>query len=111
MIQASVGLAATREDYTGSDSTSYNLELPLEFYYSRFTFHNPESNIQAAASLYPNLTTQGRYRGSINVNLDHEIYKDLHFVISFYYDYDSKPPPGSAKDDYRLDTSLKFTFG
>lgn len=111
VLRLVVGISATRETYIASDSTSYNMEVPLEVQYSRFTFHNPKSNIQLSGSFYPNLTTEGRYRASMNVDIDHEIVKDLYFVIGFYYDYDSKPPPGSAQDDYRVSTSLKWTFG
>jgi len=111
VVRAVLGLSATRETYIGSDSASYNLEIPIEVQYSRFTFHNPKSTIQVEGSLYPNLTTDGRYRASVNADIDYEIYTDLFFVVSFYYDYDSKPPPGSARDDYRLSTSLKWTFG
>jgi hypothetical protein len=111
VVRLSLGLAATHESYIGTDSTSYNLELPLGVYYSRFTFHDPESNIDLTASLYPSLTTGGRYRSSVKLDLDHEIYKDFYFVIEFYYDYDSKPAGDAAKDDYRLSTSLKWTFG
>lgn len=111
VLRLSLGLSATHESYIATDSTSYNLELPLEVYYSRFTFHNPESDIRVSGVLYPNLTTKGRYRGSITTDITHEIYTDLDFVIGFYYDYDSKPPPGSAREDYRLSTSLKWTFG
>lgn len=111
VLRLSLGLAATHESYIAADSTSYNLELPLEVYYSRFTFHDPESNIGLTVAVYPSLTTQGRYRSSIKVDLDHEVYKDLYFVIGLYYDYDSKPPGDAAKDDYRLSTSLKWTFG
>jgi hypothetical protein len=111
VVRLSLGLAGTRESYIGIDSTSYNLELPLEVYYSRFTFHKPKSNIQVSGALYPSLTTSGRYRGSFTTDIDHEILTDLHFVIGFYYDYDNKPPSGSARDDYRLSTGLKWTFG
>jgi hypothetical protein len=111
MVRVAVGLSATQESYIGSDSTSYNLELPLEASYQRFQYHSPKSNIQLSGAFYPNLTTRGRYRASINVDLSHEVYKDLFFVISFYYDYDNKPPQGSAKDDYRLNTSVRWTFG
>lgn len=111
VVRLALGLAANRETYLGKDSTSYNLELPIEFSYSRFQFHNPESSIELSCAFYPNLTTEGRYRASITTDIDHEVYTDLYFVISFYYDYDSKPPQGSTKDDYRLTTSLKWTFG
>lgn len=111
VIRVALGLSGTRETYIGSDSSSYNLELPIEVTYSRFTFHNPESSIQISAAAYPNLTTKGRYRGSLTTELNHEIYKDLFFVISFYYDYDNKPPENAAKDDYRISTSLRWTFG
>lgn len=111
VIRLVLGLSTTRETYLGSDSTSYNLEVPMEIQYSRFTFHNPESNINLKGALYPNLTTKGRYRASINTDIDYEILNDLYFAISFYYDYDSKPPTGSAQDDYRVSTSLKWTFG
>jgi len=111
VVRASIGISGTRETYLHSDSTSYNMEIPLLVDYSRFQFHNPESSIELSAALYPSVTTEGRYRASLTAAIDHEIYTDLHFMISFYYDYDSKPPEGSAKDDYRLSTGLKWTFG
>jgi hypothetical protein len=111
IVRFSLGIAGTRERYIGSDSTSYNLESPITAEYSRFTFQNPKSNIQLSGVLYPNLTTKGRYRGSLNADLNHEIYKDLFFVIGSYYDYDSKPPKGAAKEDYRFNTSIRWTFG
>ncbi len=111
MIEVSVGVSGTRETYIGSDSTSYNIELPLAFDYSRYVWHHPKSKVIFSTSFYPNLTTEGRYRASVNLDLVHEIYKDLHFVIGFYFDYDSRPPEDAAKDDYRLTTSLRYTFG
>jgi hypothetical protein len=111
ILKFSLGLAGNQERYIGSDSTTYNLEIPIEAEYRRFTFHNPKSNIGLSGTVYPSLTASGRYRGSLNVDLDHEIYKDLFFVIGFYYDYDNKPPSGAAKDDYRFNTSIKWSFG
>ena len=111
VVTLSLGLSGTQENFIGSDSTTYNLELPMEFSYSRFQFHNPESNIQLSGSVYPSLTTEGRYRASITTDISHEIYTDLFFAVSFYYDYDNKPPRDAARDDYRLSTSLKWTFG
>lgn len=111
ILSFSVGLAATRERYIASDSSSYNLELPIQADYSRFTFNNPKSNIQISAALYPILTGEGRYRASLNVDLNHEVFKDLFFVIGVYYDYDSEPPEGAARDDYRFNTSIAWSFG
>ncbi|MGD9140360.1 MAG: DUF481 domain-containing protein [bacterium] len=111
VVRASAGISGTRETYIHSDSTSYNMEIPLTLSYSRIQFHNPESSIELAAALFPSVTTEGRYRASVTAQIDHEIYADLYFMISFYYDYDSKPPEGAAKDDYRLSTGIKWTFG
>ncbi len=110
-LNFSLGLGGTRETYIGSDSVSYNLELPITVQYARFTFHNPESDIRLAGSIYPNLTTSGRYRASVNCDFNYEVLKDLFIVLGAYYDYDSNPPSGAAKDDYRFSTSIKWSFG
>ena len=111
ILKASLGLAGTREIHSDTDSTSYNLELPVTADYKRFTFQNPESNIQLSGSIYPNLTTSGRYRASVNLDLNHELLSDLFFVIQVYYDFDNQPPEGAAKDDYRFSTSISWSFG
>ncbi|MFC1800186.1 DUF481 domain-containing protein [Candidatus Eisenbacteria bacterium] len=110
-VDFSVGIGGTRETYIGSDSASYNLELPISVNYARFTFHNPKSDIRFSGSLYPNLTTSGRYRASLNLDFNYEVLKDFFVVIGSYYDYDNDPPSGAAKDDYRFSTSLKWSFG
>jgi len=111
VLAALVGVAGTREQYTGSDSTSYNIEIPLGFGYTRFTFHNPKSNIDIQGVFYVNLTTHDRYRATANASLNHEIATNLYLVLNSNYQYDNKPPPGSAKDDYRLNTTIQWTFG
>ena len=111
ILKASLGLAGTREIHSDTDSTSYNLELPVTADYKRFTFQNPESNIQLSGSIYPNLTTSVRYRASVNLDLNHELLSDLFFVIQVYYDFDNQPPEGAAKDDYRFSTSISWSFG
>jgi len=110
LLRFSLGLSGNQERYIDTDSTAYNLEIPIVAEYRRFTFNNPESDIGLSGTIYPSLTTGGRYRGSLDADLNHEIYKDLFFVIGFYYDYDSKPPTGGATDDYRLTTSIKWTY-
>ncbi len=110
-LSFSLGLSGTRETFIGSDSVSYNIELPISVNYTRFTFHNPESDIRLSGSVYPNLTTSGRYRASVNGDFNYEVLSDFFVVIGFYYDYDNKPPSGAAKDDYRFNTSLKWSFG
>jgi hypothetical protein len=110
ILMFGLGVSGTREKYSGGDSTSLNVELPITAEYRRFTFHNPKSNINISGTGYPSLTTSGRYRGSIDIDLNHEVLKDLFFVIGFYYDYDSKPPEGASKDDYRFTTSIKWSY-
>jgi hypothetical protein len=110
-LNFSLGFSGTRETYIGSDSISYNLELPFTVQYARYTFHNPKSDIRFTGSVYPNLTTRGRYRASLNLDFNYEIVKDFFVVIGSYYDYDSEPPRSAARDDYRFSTSLKWSFG
>jgi hypothetical protein len=110
-VNFSLGVSGTRESFIGSDSVSYNVELPVTVRYVRYTFHNPESDIRLGGAVYPNLTTSGRYRASVNCDLNYEVVTDFFVVIGFYYDYDNKPPAGSARQDYRFSTSLKWSFG
>jgi hypothetical protein len=110
-VNFSLGISGTRETFMESDSVSYNVEMPLTIRYVRYTFHNPESDVRLEGSVYPNLTTSGRYRAAVDCDLNYEVLSDFFVVIGFYYDYDNKPPAGAASDDYRFSTSLKFSFG
>ncbi|MFC1800185.1 DUF481 domain-containing protein [Candidatus Eisenbacteria bacterium] len=111
ILDAVLGISGTREDYATSDSTSYNLEIPIGLYYTRFTFHDPKSSIEIDGQVYPSLTTHGRYRGNANISLNYEIAHNLYLVLGYYYQYDSLPPEGSSKDDSRMNTSISWTFG
>jgi len=110
-INFSLGISGTRETFIASDSVSYNVELPITLRYTRFTFNNPESDIRLVGSVYPSLTTSGRYRASVNCDFNYEVLSDFFVVLGFYYDYDNEPPAGAARDDYRFSTSLKWSFG
>ncbi|NNJ53433.1 MAG: DUF481 domain-containing protein, partial [Ignavibacteriaceae bacterium] len=64
--------------------------------------------INTSLNVFPSITNFGRIRTDFNVDLDWEIIIDFYWVLSFYFNFDSKPTTTASKTDYRFETSFKY---
>jgi hypothetical protein len=104
------GLAANRE-YSVESESDTALEGLLQAEWNFFKLRTPKSNIKASLSLFPGITETDRFRGNFNIELRQEFIADLFWDLSFYLNYDSRPPQGAeAKEDYGVITSLGYSF-
>lgn len=85
------GLVVNREWSRGSDSTQYNLEAAVQLHFARFKYDDPETDISATISAFPNLTTSGRVRVEADTRLAWEMVNDLFLSLSAYASYDNEP--------------------
>jgi hypothetical protein len=80
--------------------------------YKRFYYSPPRMSLNAGLLIYQGLSDWGRIRAEFNFSSRIEIVKDFSIGLSFYDNYDSKPPEGAlSKNDFGISFSLGFEFG
>jgi hypothetical protein len=103
--------AVNREQYTGTESFSTNVEAMGVLGFEFFKFNFPEMDVTATFSAIPNLTTLGRVRLQFDSKLKIEIVRNLYWGLNFWDSFDSQPPTEDFKrNDLGLTTSLGWTF-
>jgi len=104
-----LGLVATREVFTGSESSSTNGEGKITVRYLHRSLV-PESDVTFTTQVFPLLEDLSSFRAETNLTFRRELVNDLFFDLSVYHSYSSDPPEGSEKDDYGVVTSLGYKF-
>ncbi|MCD4665911.1 MAG: DUF481 domain-containing protein [Bacteroidales bacterium] len=105
------GLVVNKEFSADTTFSRWNLDGVGTLSYRLFRFHEPEINITSDLSAFPSFTVAGRYRITYSISAKIEIVSDLYFNLTFYENYDSKPPSETASNsDYHITTSLGYSF-
>lgn len=113
-----VGLAANFENALGSPDpnvTNADRDSSLEGLifgeWNFFRLHSPKSDVSVRASLFPGITESDRVRGDARIRYRQEFIKDLFLNLTYYYNFDTRPPAGAlAEADYGIITSLELEF-
>jgi len=74
-----------------------------------FTFS--KTSFQATAVLLPAVSDPGRIRTNTNASYYVKLFSDLKWNVSFYGNWDNRPPPGFSGSDYGTSSGLTWTFG
>jgi hypothetical protein len=74
-------------------------------------FKFSKTNLDATAGLLPALSDPGRVRFNANASYYIKIIGNLKWNISFYGNWDNRPPPGFSGSDYGTSSGLSWTFG
>jgi len=74
-------------------------------------FKFSKTNLDATAGLLPALSDPGRLRFNANASYYIKIIGNLKWNISFYGNWDNRPPPGFSGSDYGTSSGLSWTFG
>jgi Protein of unknown function, DUF481 len=74
-------------------------------------FRFSKTNLNATATLLPALSDPGRVRFNANASYYIKLFSDLKWNVSFYGNWDSRPPPGFSGSDYGTSSGLSWTFG
>jgi hypothetical protein len=111
-VQLVGGAAWVNTSYQSSPepASRQNSATALIYADARF-FKFSKTSLEANASLLPFLSDPGRVRLDTNVNYYIKIISDLKWNISFYGNWDNKPPPGFSGSDYGTSSGLTWTFG
>jgi len=68
-------------------------------------------SFDATATLLPALSDPGRVRFNTNAAYYVKIFSDLKWNVSFYGNWDNRPPAGFSGSDYGTSSGLSWTFG
>ncbi len=106
------GLSYNVEQSDESKTYTSSLEALASFQYKRFRYFTPKVSIDAQCIFYAGLTDWGRIRMNANLSAKYEVLKDFNVGLTFYDNFDSRPPAGAvAKNDFGVNFTLGYTFG
>ncbi len=74
-------------------------------------FRFSKTNLDATAMVLPALSDPGRVTFDANATYYIKIISDLKWDISFYGNWDNRPPTGVSGSDYGTSSGLSWTFG
>ena len=100
-------------EYEQSTTTAVNNQnlLAAMFYSNVQFFRFSKTNLDLTAGLLPALSDPGRVRFNANASYYIKIISDLKWNVSFYGNWDNRPPPGFSGSDYGTSSGLTWTFG
>jgi Protein of unknown function, DUF481 len=110
-ISVLAGAAFSQEKFEDRTEYDSNAEIVGAIFAETFRFDSPELDLSGGVSVYPNMTTWGRYRIQANGNAKIEILRNLYWSFTIYESYDSEPPSEtSRKNDFGITASLGWSF-
>jgi hypothetical protein len=74
-------------------------------------FKFSKTNLDLTAALLPAVSDPGRVRFNTNASYYIKLVGNLKWNLSFYGNWDNRPPPGFSGSDYGTSAGLSWTFG
>lgn len=106
------GAAWQNTDYRQSAGTVNRQNLAAAWVYADAKlFQFSKTNLNLTAGLMPALSDPGRIRFNTNASYYIKLISDLKWNISFYANWDNRPPAGFSSNDYGTSSGLSWTFG
>jgi hypothetical protein len=112
MISVLGGAALQNTEYNQTTVTAPTQHLVTALLASQVKlFQFNKTNLNITAQLLPVLNEAGRVKFSLNTSYYFKITGNLSWNISFYGNWDSRPPPHFTASDYGTSSGLAWTFG
>ena len=106
------GPAWQNTDYRQSNGVSNQQNLVAALFYGKAQFFKfSKTNLDITASLLPAISDPGRVRFNTEASYYIKIISDLKWNLSFYGNWDNRPPSGFSGSDYGTSAGLSWTFG
>jgi hypothetical protein len=101
------------------DTTYQHTDVPIQYqntataliYLDARLFKFSKTNLDATAAILPVLTDPGRVRIDTNASYYIKLISDLKWNISFYGNWDTRPPQGLSGSDYGVSSGVSWTYG
>jgi Protein of unknown function, DUF481 len=112
LLMVAAGLAVQRIDYQQKTFTAPAETVTSAWLSSQAKlFQFDRTSLTVTASFLPALTDLGRLHFNLNTSYYIKIWDKLNFNLSFYGNWDSRPPPGFSSSDYGTSAGVNWTFG
>jgi len=106
------GVAWQNTNYKQSSVSLSNQNVVAGLIYAEARlFKFSKTNLNATGALLPAFSDPGRVRFNTNVAYYIKLISNLKWNISFYGNWDNRPPPGFSGSDYGTSSGLTWTFG
>ena len=73
-------------------------------------FRFKKTSVDVTASVLPVLTEIGRVRTYVNSAYSIQVINNLWFKVSFYGNWDNRPPAAFSGSDYGVSSSISYSF-
>jgi len=111
-ISVFAGPAWQNTDYKQSIVATNHQNIVAALVYGQAQFFKfSKTNLEVTAALLPALSDPGRLRFNTEASYYIKIISDLKWNLSFYGNWDNRPPPGLSGSDYGTSAGLSWTFG
>jgi hypothetical protein len=88
-----------------------NVEFVASFTFHQFKFRNPQFDIFANVQTYSSFTVPGRFRVDAEIKIMWEVFNDFKWNITFYENFDRKPPGGDEPtNDWNISTGITYSL-
>ena len=74
-------------------------------------FKFSKTNVKITADVFPALSDPGRVRFNTNASWFIKLFGDISWTVTFYGNWDTKPPPHYSSSDYGSSVGLSWDFG
>lgn len=106
------GPAWQNTEYKQSTVTANNQNVAAALFYGQAQFFKfSKTNLDMTAAMLPALSDPGRIRFNTNASYYIKIVSNLKWNVSFYGNWDNRPPAGFSGSDYGTSSGLSWTFG
>ena len=111
-IALAFGPAWQNTAYKQSSNPVANQNIAAALFYGDAQFFQfSKTSFGVTAALLPALTEPGHFRFNTNASYYIKIVSNLKWNISFYGNWDNRPPAGLSGSDYGTSSGLSWTFG
>ena len=107
-LELNAGLVGNWEDR--EDGTSQSAEGLISSSLEVFRHTLPVTRLSANINVFPGITESGRMRVNTNISLRNEVVRSVFWDLTFFSNFDNRPPEGSSEEDYGIVTSIGATF-
>jgi putative salt-induced outer membrane protein YdiY len=107
-IELNAGLVGNWEDR--EDGTSQSAEGLISSSLEIFKHTLPVTRLSASIDVFPGITESGRMRVNTNISLRNEVVRSVFWDLTFFSNFDNRPPEGASEEDYGIVTSIGATF-
>jgi putative salt-induced outer membrane protein YdiY len=107
-LELNAGLAGNWEER--QDGTSTSAEGVIRSSLEVFKHTLPVTRLSANVNVFPGITESGRMRVNTDITLRNEIVRSVFWDLTFFSNFDNRPPEGSSEEDYGIVTSIGASF-